>query len=83
MSGYRLESGTVPNCPNTDCNSTLSQGQNGIFLSFCGFQSIPGQFGILRSLRGEGSSILMIDSEASFPLMIPFSPGTDWNPGVI
>ena len=71
---YRLEFETllaqieIPNCPKV---------QIGIFLPFCGFQSISGQFGILCSLRGEGSPNPMIDSEASFPLRIPFCPGTD------
>ena len=55
----------------------MSQGQIGAFLP------IAELFGILCSLDGEGNLIPMIDSEASFPLKIPFCPGTDWNPDFI
>ena len=60
-SSLRGETSILCICQGTDWNPvqfwTLPV-QIGIFLSFCGFQSVPGQFEILCSLHGE---------EASFP----------------
>ena len=68
----------VPNCTGTDWNSKLSRDRLKSFFHF-----VDSNLYLDNLESCEGSLIPMMDSEASFPLRIPFCPRTDWNPDFI